>query len=187
MSTTHVVLGLLSQGERHGYDLKRDHDATFAQARPLAFGQVYAALDKLARDGLVKASAGGRVGGPDRTSYALTSAGRRALLAWLAEVEPPVPHVANALFTKVAVALLVDDTGETSKDYLRRQRQAHMARMREFTKLKLARKAPLAQVLAADYAIAHLDADLRWIDTALARADQLRDEMLATSVAKERR
>ena len=53
MSTPHLLLGLLSRGPRHGYELKREHDDRFAQAKPLPYGQVYATLGRLLRDGLV--------------------------------------------------------------------------------------------------------------------------------------
>ena len=53
MSTSHVLLGLLAAGSRHGYELKRAHDARLPRARPLAFGQVYATLSRLERDGLL--------------------------------------------------------------------------------------------------------------------------------------
>ena len=55
MSTAHVLLGLLAGEPKHGYDLKRAHDARLPRAKPLAFGQVYATLARLARDGLVTA------------------------------------------------------------------------------------------------------------------------------------
>ena len=34
------VLGLLSRGQQHGYDLKRQHDELFPAAKEIAFGQV---------------------------------------------------------------------------------------------------------------------------------------------------
>ncbi len=172
----HVVLGLLAQGERHGYDLKRQYDARFPAARPLAAAQVYATLDRLQRDGWVTPGAVERVGGPDRHTYAMTPAGRSELERWLAEVETPAPFVANPLSIKVTLALLVAD-GATATDYLRRQRAAHLARMREYTTVKTHSESSLAAVLAADYALNHLDADLRWIDTALARVSALSEEI----------
>ena len=51
-----ALLGLLDREPSHGYDLKRDYDAYFGRGRPLPFGQVYATLARLARDG--KAIAG---------------------------------------------------------------------------------------------------------------------------------
>ncbi|MEH0982181.1 PadR family transcriptional regulator [Micromonospora sp. CPCC 205556] len=168
MSTSHVLLGLLAAGNRHGYELKRAHDARLPRARPLAFGQVYATLTRLQRDGLVVAAGQERDGGPDRTAYALTGAGRAALDGWLTTVEPPVPYVSSALFAKVVVALLVADV-DTARSYLVAQARAHTDRLRELTGVKTAPAATLDDVVAADYAIAHLDADLRWLRTTMDR------------------
>ena len=88
MTTGHVLLGLLSRGQQHGYDLKREHDALFPAAKELAFGQVYAALGRLQDKGFVEEAARERVDGPDRTAYRLTDAGRDELASWLATVEP---------------------------------------------------------------------------------------------------
>src|SRR5690349_10086158 len=156
MSTAHVLLGLLAGGPRHGYDLKRAHDERLPQAKPLAFGQVYATLGRLERDGLVERAGQDRDGGPDRTTYAITDAGRERIGEWLAAVEPPAPYVNSALFAKVIVSLLA--SGATAAtDYLVAQRAAHTARMRELTAVKTARESTAGDVVAADYAIAHLD------------------------------
>jgi DNA-binding PadR family transcriptional regulator len=48
-----TLLGLLEREPSHGYDLKRDYDAYFGRDKPLPFGQVYATLKRLARDGFV--------------------------------------------------------------------------------------------------------------------------------------
>jgi hypothetical protein len=55
-----------------------------------------------------------------------------------------------------------------------------MERMRELTALKTAPDADLSTVLAADYALAHLDADVRWMTTTSARIDTLTAEVNAT-------
>ena len=178
MSTSHVLMGLLARGPRHGYELKHAHDERLPQAKPLAFGQVYATLGRLERDGLVEQAGQERDGGPDRTSYALTGAGRVRLTEWLAAVEPPAPYVTSTLFAKVVVSLLVADTA-TATDYLVAQRAAHTARLRELTAVKAARDSSLADVVAADYAIAHLDADLRWLQTTLLRVADLYREVNA--------
>lgn len=168
MSTAHVLLGLLATGSKHGYELKRAHDERLPRAKPLAFGQVYATLGRLQRDGLVAPAGQDRGGGPDRTSYALTGEGRSALERWFTTVEPPMPYVASTLFAKVVVALLVADVDHARK-YLVAQRQAHTARLRELTALKTAPSASFDDVVAADFAVAHLDADLRWLQTTLDR------------------
>lgn len=176
VSTSFVLLGLLAAGARHGYELKHEHDARLPQAKPLAFGQVYATLNRMLRDGLIVEAAQEQVGGPERTAYALTDRGRAALESWLATDEPPAPYVSSALFAKVVVAVLVADEA-TARQHLARQRAAHSARLRELTAVKTAPEARIADVLAADYAIAHLDADLRWMQTTLARVADLRREV----------
>lgn len=172
----HVLLGLLAGGGRHGYELKREHDHRFPAARPLAYGQVYATLDRLRRQGLVDPVSTERVDGPDRTTFALTPAGRATLDQWLADVEPPAPYVDNPVATKLTVALLVGHQ-RGAAGFLRRQRVAHLDRMRQYTDVKTDPLSPLASVLAADYALSHLDADLRWMETALGRVAALAREI----------
>lgn len=176
MTVGHVLLGLLETGERHGYELKQEYDRRFPAAKPLAPGQVYAALERLDRGGLVRAAGVGRAGGPDRTTFAATADGRQEFHRWLTAVESPSEFVANPLAVRVTLALLTTDRA-TALDLLRRQRKAHLDRMREHTRTKRDPAATPAVVLAADYAINHLDADLRWIDTALARVDRLHQEL----------
>ena len=178
MSTAHVLLGLLVAGPRHGYDLKRAHDERLPQAKPLAFGQVYATLGRLERDGYVEQNGQDRDGGPDRTSFALTDAGREHLDDWLSAIEPPAPYVTSTLFSKVVVSLLAGDAAR-AREYLIAQRTAHMTRMREMTALKARPDAGVGDVVAADYAIAHLDADLRWLQTTLQRVAELDREVHA--------
>jgi DNA-binding PadR family transcriptional regulator len=171
-----LLLGLLSGGPKHGYDLKRTHDAHLPLAKPLAFGQVYATLGRLQRDGLVVTAGTDREGGPDRTSYELTEEGRRVLDAWLATVEPPLPHLTSALLTKVVIAVLVAGADQ-ARALLAAQRRAHVERLRELTAIKTNAAASLGNLLAADFGIAHLDADLRWLHTALDRMADLAREV----------
>jgi DNA-binding PadR family transcriptional regulator len=178
MSTSHVLLGLLSTGPQHGYELKRVHDERLPRAKPLAYGQVYATLGRLERDGLVERSGQDQDGGPERTSYALTDAGREKLDAWMSAVEAPAPYVSSELFAKVMVSLLAAGT-ETATSYLVAQRAAHTTRLRELTAVKTARDSSAGDVVAADYAIAHLDADLRWLQTTLLRVADLHREVNA--------
>ncbi|MFD7242098.1 PadR family transcriptional regulator [Streptomyces massasporeus] len=177
MSTRHILLGLLATGPSHGYDLKRRHDERFPRARPLAYGQVYTTLQRLVRDGLAEVDGTESDGGPERTTYRATDEGTRELARWAGEVAPPAPFVANEIFAKVVAAIL---SGGDPDGYLSAQRAAHMGRMRELTAVKAAKGADLATVLSADYALNHLDADLRWMNTTAARLTTLTAEVDAT-------
>ncbi|WP_435972958.1 PadR family transcriptional regulator [Streptomyces sp. Qhu_M48] len=176
MSTAHVLLGLLTPQALHGYELKHAHDERMPGAKPLPFGQVYATLKRLVRDELAVEVRHDREGGPDRTAFGVTERGRQELDEWLATVEPPAPHLSSMLLAKVVITLLVADEN-TARHHLAAQRAAHLARMRELTALKIETDAALADVLAADLLIAHLDADLRWMQNVLDRVTELRLEV----------
>jgi DNA-binding PadR family transcriptional regulator len=170
MSVPLTLLGLLEREPSHGYDLKRDYAALFGRDKPLPFGQVYATLGRLARDGKVTAGQSEPGSGPDRKRYAITTAGRREVQAWLAEPVEAEPHLQTLLFTKVVLALLL---GQDAGGYLDAQRAAHLRRMRELTQVK--QTGPLVDALLADYGLFHLEADLRWIEVTSARLDALRE------------
>src|SRR2546429_3821983 len=172
MSVPLPPLALLDREPRHGYDLKRDYDAYFGRGRPLPFGQVYATLGRLARDGKVVISEVGPGEGPDRKRYVITELGATEVETWLTEPVEPEPHLQTVLFAKVVLALML---GRDAQSYLDTQRGAHLQRMRELTDLK--RTGSLVDALLADHGLFHLEADLRWIDLTASRLDALAKEV----------
>jgi DNA-binding PadR family transcriptional regulator len=168
MSVPLTLLGLLEREPSHGYDLKRAYDNFFGRGKRLPFGQVYATLGRLARDGKVTAGDAEPGDGPDRKRYAITDTGRRDVDAWLADPVEPEPHLQTVLFAKVTLALML---GKPAAAYLDAQRGAHIRRMQQLTQLK--RTGSLVDVLLADHALFHLEADLRWIDLTSLRLNEL--------------
>lgn len=168
MSVPLTLLGLLERAPSHGYDLKRDYDEFFGRGKQLPFGQVYATLGRLARDGKVTGGDAEPGDGPDRKRYAITDTGRSEVDEWLAEPVEPEPHLQTVLFAKVTLALML---GKSAEKYLDTQRAAHMRRMQRLTELK--RNGPLVDALLADHGLFHLEADLRWIDLTSARLAEL--------------
>jgi len=173
MTVPHALLGLLEREPSHGYDLKRDYDTFFGRGKPLPFGQVYATLARLARDGKVEAADAEPGSGPDRKRYVITDEGVSEVAAWLAEPVPPEPHLQTVLFAKVVLALM---SGRSAEQYLDLQRASHLQRMRELTALK--RSGSTIDALLADHALFHLEADLRWIELTTARLDALAKEVM---------
>ncbi|MBO0871304.1 MAG: PadR family transcriptional regulator [Micromonosporaceae bacterium] len=168
MSVPLTLLGLLERQPSHGYDLKRDYDAYFGRGRPLSFGQVYATLSRLARDGKVVVGDAAPGAGPERKRYVITESGATEFEQWLTEPVAPEPHLQTVLFSKVVLALML---GRPAQQYLDTQRAAHLRRMRELTDLKQAGN--LVDSMLADHGLYHLEADLRWIDTTAARLEML--------------
>jgi DNA-binding PadR family transcriptional regulator len=112
--------------------------------------------------------------GPERTVYEITEEGTAEVRRWLGEVEPPAPYVSSPLFNRVVMALVAEGAADA---YLLRQRAAHLERMRELTARKRTAGVSVGELLAADYALHHLDADLRWMETARQRIDDLIQEI----------
>lgn len=172
MSVAHGLLGLLEERPKHGYELRRSYDERLAGVRPLRSGQVYSTLGRLARDGRVGEVGGEQGPGPERRLYAITDIGIAELERWLATPEPAEQYLQSVVYAKVVVAL---SSGRSAQAVLDAQRDRHVAEMRALTREK--QRADLAGVVRADFALAHLDADIRWIDLTLARLGSLGEEL----------
>ena len=169
-----ALLGLLDREPSHGYDLKRDYDTYFGRGRPLPFGQAYATLARLTRDGKAMVGEAEPGAGPDRKRYTITEDGKSEVELWLAEPIPAEPHLQTDLFVKVVLSLML---GRHAEEYLDVQRAAHLARMRELTDLK--GRGGVVDALLADHGLFHLEADLRWIELTEARLAALAEEVAA--------
>ena len=172
MSLPLTLLGLLEPQPRHGYDLRQEYDARFGEQRPVKSGQVYSTLGRLLRDGEITVVGTERVDGPDRISYALTADGVTHLGRWYAEPESSTPYLQSVVYIKVILALR---SGRSAEQILDVQRQAHLTVMRELTARK--RGATLQAVLACDFTLFHLEADLRWLEHTAARLQHLAEEL----------
>jgi DNA-binding PadR family transcriptional regulator len=172
MSTSETLLALLERGPAHGYTLKRIYDDRFARTRPLAFGQVYASLARFERHGWAEVLGVEPGAGPERKRYQITSEGVTTVDNWVYTPQQPVEFGRSTLFARVSMALM---SGRSAQEVLAGQRATHLSRMRELTALR--RTANPAEVLAITYELAHLDADLRWMDEAASRLEQARDAL----------
>jgi PadR family transcriptional regulator AphA len=85
MSLPHVLLGLLAEEPRTGYDLAHALEAEIAPVWRAEFSQIYPVLAGLRRAGFVLLRVLGPRHGPRRNLYRVTAAGRRELKRWLAE------------------------------------------------------------------------------------------------------
>ena len=128
-----ALLGLLDREPSHGYDLKRDYDTYFGRGRPLPFGQVYATLARLARDGKAMAGEAEPGAGPDRKRYTITETGKSEVETWLAEPIAAEPHLQTDLFVKVVLSLML---GPPGRGVPRHPTGRAPRRMRELTELK---------------------------------------------------
>lgn len=101
-----LCLGVLTQGEASGYDIKKHFECVFSHFYVAGFGSIYPALIDLARDGLVTCREEPQVNRPGRKVYALTPAGReyfeKALIA-----TPPQHRIRSEFFVLLHFAHLL--------------------------------------------------------------------------------
>ena len=167
MSLSYAFLGLLERGAQHGYSLKREYDENFIDGRAMKFGQVYATLARLVRDGLAEIVAIEAGDGPDRRTYAITPQGVSELETWLTTPEPADQRALGPIYVKVVLALA---SGRSPQAILDGQRTVHLARMRVLRATHA--RAGMERQLALDLLIGHLQADLDWIELAAARLER---------------
>ncbi|MBO3100561.1 PadR family transcriptional regulator [Cellulomonas fengjieae] len=175
MTVPMALLALLDDGPSHGFALKRRYDAVLGHDRELRYGQVYSTLARLERDGLAEGVGLEQGDAGERKVYAITPRGVSELDEWLtvADVATGRP---SELFAKVVLALVA---GRPAQDVLDAQRAATLARMRELTAAR--HTVDAIDRVAADYEIAHLEADLHWVEIASARLADLAVDISATA------
>lgn len=88
MDVKTVCLGMLTDGEASGYDLKKKFESSFGHFFAAGYGSIYPALASLAEQGLVDCREIPQEGKPDRKVYRITAAGREHLLAALDDPAP---------------------------------------------------------------------------------------------------
>lgn len=167
-----AFLGLVEAAPGYGYEFKQRYDEHFGASKPLAFGQVYAMLSRFSRDGLVEMTGTEEGGGPAKKLYRGLPEGRARVIEWLMSADAESSMSRTNLFAKVVIALLM---GEDAARILNSQRGALLNAMREITRAK--QGAPLIDVLAYDHALLRVEADIRWIDLAEARLNDVKETL----------
>ncbi|NIP71784.1 MAG: PadR family transcriptional regulator [Gammaproteobacteria bacterium] len=83
-----LCLGVLTDGDMAGYDIKKYFEQAFSHFFVAGFGSIYPALAELTRDGLVDVNSVEQEKRPDKKVYRITKAGRVALEQALSDTDP---------------------------------------------------------------------------------------------------
>ena len=165
-----VLLSLLAERPRHGYDLDRVIEQRgYRQWTSLAFSSVYYLLKRLSERGLLEPdqSSQGR-----RTVFRVTEAGRRELRQAAGErVLAPAPPSAGVLPALNAYSRL-DDPALAA--LLARRAEALLGRLDELRALRAQVDEEHALAIF-DYEILRQEADLAWTRSLLKKADSDED------------
>ncbi len=167
-TTTEALLGMLSLGAMSGYEIRQRIEVSIGNFWSESFGQIYPALAKLRRQGLVEVEETGRAG---RKVYSLTPMGRERLAAWLA-----VMPVARVPRNEMLLKLFFGGNGsvEDTRAQVMAERERFSADLLRYTLLepeirrRHAGKAALPFFLSTlRYGIAEARAVMEWADETL--------------------
>lgn len=170
-----VILGLLIDEPRSGYDLKATIERTVGHFWQESYGQLYPALKRLHADGLVTMQEEGE-GARPRKLYGITAKGRSAFFAWLSEPAQPT-SARNETLLKVFMASLGDaaDLRPHLED-ARTRAEERLSTLRGIRAAVAAEDGPTGHqrrcwLLTVDLGLRGAQAGLDWATEALAELD----------------
>ena len=162
VSVRHTLLALLSEGPKYGRQLREEVGARAGEVWPLNVGQVYAALRRLERDGLVES---GDTGAGPLKQFRITGDGAAELAAWLRTPPDPASAPYDQMAAKVLAALQVP--GTDAHEVIQVHRHSLMELMQQWTRIKRGQTArDLGVRLTIDAELFRLDSVVRWLDAA---------------------
>ena len=161
-----ALLGLLADGAKSGYDLKKEISDTISHFWSESYGQIYPTLKRLRERDLVVRKPVESTGGPDRFVYSLTVDGWAALhAAFQPPAQPPRPR--NELLLRLFFAEHCDP--ELLLRDVRSHREHAAASLARFESLRaeLGDEADLTPkerhlALTVDYGVAVMKALVDW-------------------------
>jgi PadR family transcriptional regulator AphA len=157
----YVVLGALSRGPIHGYDLYRSLTEDLGAVWSLGLSQVYALLSRLEAAGLVRHQRSTRGRGPGRKTFQLTEAGREAFQHW---VETPVVHVRDIRLEFLAKLHFARLAGRGAETRLRRAQRRVCRDKAEELRHGLEEARTEAERQASELRLVMVEAILAWFD-----------------------
>ncbi len=132
MDVKTVCLGMLSDGEASGYDLKKQFESSFGHFFAAGYGSIYPALSSLLGDGLVECHEVAQDGRPDRKVYRVTGKGLGYLRSALDEPNPGHKIRSEFLATMCFAHLMTPQQIDTVLDNRLRDLERYLLMFDEF-------------------------------------------------------
>src|SRR5271170_7424107 len=102
-----IILGLLFDGPKHGYQLKREAGFLLGQG-DMHNNLIYPMLKRFTTEGWVKKKTVPGERGQNRQQYALTAQGKRELIRWVTDYSEDEARSDRAFHTRVGMFELLD-------------------------------------------------------------------------------
>jgi DNA-binding PadR family transcriptional regulator len=83
MKAQDVILGILMNGSKSGYDIKKDFETVFSYFYDASFGSVYPALKVMEKEGLIKKETFIQDAKPNKHVYSITDKGKEVFHTYL--------------------------------------------------------------------------------------------------------
>lgn len=168
------LLALLAGRPAHGYELRHAATSAFGPLLPpLNTGQIYMALQRLERDGLVASEPVEQSDRPNKRVYAITEAGREEVARW-ASSPTSSDHVKDEFAMKLILAGLSGLVDPQAM--IVAQRAEYMRALRELDDLQAGieggGRGHLAAELLLEGGALRLQADLRWLERCEQRLEE---------------
>jgi DNA-binding PadR family transcriptional regulator len=162
-TTEAAVLALLAiEGERSGYDLLKQVERSIAHVWSPARSGLYAVLPRLEKAGLARSRVVKQATRPNKSVYAMTQGGRRALDHWLQTIEP---GATDSFFLKLFVGgLTTTESLLEQVEQFRADMAARLALYREIEPTNTNTGHDWFHRRLLDLGIARAELDLRWAD-----------------------
>ena len=125
MDVKTLCLGVLTEGDATGYDIKKYFECTVSHFFVAGFGSIYPALADLTREGLVTCREEQEANRPERKVYSITEAGREAFIRSLEDTPPRhkvrseflvLLHFAHLMPEERLRAIVDERIGELTRD-----------------------------------------------------------------------
>jgi DNA-binding PadR family transcriptional regulator len=148
MDVKTVCLGMLTDGDASGYDMKKRFESSFGHFFPAGYGSIYPALATLARNGFVEYELVPQEGKPDRKVYRITDKGREALMEDLANPNPSHKIRSEFLATLWFAHLMPEEQVKTVIENKLEEIEGFLKLIEEFTTYECPDLGPGAQFVA---------------------------------------
>ncbi len=174
----YAILGILSQGDRSGYDIKKEITGSIDHFWHESFGQIYPTLKQLHEDGLVTKTTEPQDSRPDRHVYAITETGLEVLQEWLRRPVDLLPN-RNELLLKLFFGRNL--TPDENIAHLKNHRQRMVSSRRLYQQMAESLRAKLPDhpdlpyyLITLNHGIHVTQAIADWCDETIEQLEQMR-------------
>ncbi len=164
--TRYVLLGLISQEPRTGYDIKTHLDQPWIDFWNESYGQIYPHLKALLRDGCVtmEVDDSGEGGGAAKKIYTITGEGEEELARWMRGADRPTQIIRDE--QKIRLLLGGEASPFMARALIERMIDEARAKQDAMLELELESRNTFEQLLY-DYALDANNHKLEWLEQAL--------------------